>query len=107
MDAFATSQTVFGHGAKGWRRLNPSHGASERDANELRLVIVARKDDGQPQVVLSIQEEAIEPILDVGFGDAHRAKLGISMTCLEEELVQSKSKLHGFRRRVWDGRVVD
>ena len=47
--------------------MDPSHGASKRDANKLRLVIVRRKDDGQPQAVLSIQEEAIESVLNVGF----------------------------------------
>ena len=95
------------HGTESWRGLDPSPGASKRDADKLRLIIITRKDDGRSQTVLGIQEEAIEPILDASFGDADRAKLGIRMTHLEEESVQSKSKLHGFRRRVWNGGVID
>ena len=87
--------------------MNPSHGASERDAHKLGLVIVTREDDCESKTVLGVQEETIEPILDVGFGDAHGAKLGISMTYLEEKTIQSETKLHGFRSRMRDGRVVD
>ena len=35
----------LGHGAEGGRQLDPTHGAGERDADELRLVSVLGEDD--------------------------------------------------------------
>ena len=62
----------LGHGAERGRRLDPSHGASQRDSDELRLSGIFRQDEPQSEAVQGFEEETVEAILDVGFARAYR-----------------------------------
>ena len=77
----------LGHSAEGGRRLYPTHGAGERDADELRLVSVLGEDDRQAQAIEGVQEQAVESILDVSLRDADRSEARVSMSDCKEETV--------------------
>ena len=72
----------LGHGAERGRRLDPSHGAGQRDSDELRLSGIFRQDEPQSEAVQGFEEEAIEDILDVCFG---RADWSISGICVPDD----------------------
>ena len=65
----------------------PTHGAGERDTDELRLVSVLGEDDRQAQAIESVQEQAVESILDVRLRDANGPEARMSMPDRKEEPV--------------------
>ena len=59
------------------------------------------------QSMLRFEVETIEAILAVGLAQARRAKFRVSSANKGHDSFQGASKLHGFRRRVWESGVVE
>ena len=95
------------HCAESRGRLNPSHGASHGDANQLGLPRALWWDDAKPQAVLGAQEQSVESVFDVVFARAHRAKPRVGVADLVQCSIQGVSKLHGLGRRMRFCHFVD
>jgi hypothetical protein len=57
--------------------------------------------------VLGLEEHSVETVLDVMLGEEHRAELGVRVTDIAEDSVQSSSELHGLGRGMWSCGLVD
>ena len=77
----------FWHGTARGRRLDPSHGADQRNSDKLWFTLVFQKDEAQPEAVQGFEEEAVEAILDVSFGSADWPISGICVPDDGEESV--------------------
>jgi hypothetical protein len=97
----------FGHGGEGRRGLNPAHGAGQGDAHELGFSDVLGEQKGQPQAFLRGERELVEAILHVVLAAGDRAVSRVSVPYEAEDAMESPSKLHGLRRCMVDGRLVD
>ena len=90
----------LGHGAERRRRLNPTHSAGHRDGYQLAFSFIAREDEREAEAPESLEEEAVEAILDVVFGRASGPEFGVGVAHRAQEARQGSPKLHGFRRCV-------
>ena len=93
--------------AEGWRRLNPSHSARHGNAVQLQLPRAPWQNDAEPQTILGLQEQPVEPVLDVVFARAHWAMLGVGVSDVAQHPIEGMSKLHGLGWRMWLGHFVD
>ena len=87
--------------------MDPTHGAGERDTDELRLVSALGENDGQAKTVEGVQEQAVESVLDVRLRDANGPEARVSMPNRKEETVESPAELHCFGWSLRIGGSVD
>ena len=97
----------FGHCAERGRGLDPTHRARHGDGYELSLSFVPRQDDSQSGAIMGIQEHAVEAVFDVELAQVNRAVLRVCVAHSAHYSLQGPAKLHGFRRGVGDGGLVD
>ena len=97
----------FGHGAEGWGRLCPAHGACERDGDQLLLIRIQGKDDRETWTVVRSQEQPVKSILNVELGQVHGTVLGIGVSNAAEDSLERTTELHGFGRCVRQSFLVN
>jgi hypothetical protein len=97
----------FGHGGERSGRLNPTHGASQRDAYEAGFSLVFREQEGQPRAVLSGEREFVETVFQIVLASGGRAVARVGMPHEAQDAMEGTSELHRLGGRMVDGGLVD
>jgi hypothetical protein len=97
----------FRHGGESRRRLDPAHGACQRDPDHLGLSFEFGQQQSESETVVRVEGHLVEAILEVVLATADRSIARVGVSSQVEHSVQGSAKLHGLRRSVRDGSFVD